>query len=82
MTDQPAQTTSSVDEVIADIDTDLLDDELFVLVLARRLGRLTTTEQQRLKSTDLQRLASVGLIGCRGTNESGDLRPCLYAHLG
>ena len=41
----------------------LTTDELFVLVLARRLDRLTTTEQQRLKLTDLQRLASVGLIG-------------------
>ncbi len=40
----------------------LTTDELFVLVLARRLDRLTKAEQQKLKSTDLQRLASVGLI--------------------
>jgi hypothetical protein len=40
----------------------LTTDELFVLVLARRLDRLTKAEQQRLKSTDLQDLVSMGLI--------------------
>ncbi len=42
--------------------TALTTDELFVLVLARRLDRLTKAEQQRLKSVDLQHLVSAGLI--------------------
>jgi hypothetical protein len=57
-------------------------DELFVLMLARRLDRLTTTEQQRLKSTDLQRLASLGLISSEApqaeaniTTAAGSLTP-------
>jgi hypothetical protein len=40
----------------------LTKDELFVLVLARRLDRLTDAEQQRLKAADRQHLASAGLI--------------------
>ena len=40
----------------------LTTDELFVLVLARRLDRLTSVEQQRLKAVDLQELVSAGLI--------------------
>lgn len=40
----------------------LTTDELFVLVLARRLNHLTSVEQQRLKSADLQELVSAGLI--------------------
>ena len=40
----------------------LTTDELFVLVLARRLDRLTDAEQQKLKPADRQYLASAGLI--------------------
>ena len=54
----------------------LTTDELFVLVLARRLDRLTTAEQQKLRSADLQRLASAGLIAGRGATHSPD-RPKL-----
>ena len=42
--------------------TALTTDELFVLVLARKLDRLTTAEQERMQAADLQYLASVGLI--------------------
>ncbi len=47
----------------------LTTDELFVLVLARRLDRLTTAERQKLKSADLQYLTSAGLI----SSEAGRL---------
>ena len=40
----------------------LTTDELFVLVLARRLDHLTSVEQQRLKSVDVQELVSAGLM--------------------
>ena len=41
---------------------ELTTDELFVLVLARRLDRLTDAEQQSLKPADLQELVSAGLV--------------------
>ena len=40
----------------------LTTDELFVLVLARRLDRLTDAEQETLNAADRQYLASAGLI--------------------
>jgi hypothetical protein len=40
----------------------LTPHELFVLVLARRLDRLTDAEQQRLKPADIQFLTQAGLI--------------------
>jgi hypothetical protein len=41
---------------------ELTTDELFVLVLVRRLERLTTAEQQKLTSADRKYLAAVGSI--------------------
>ena len=41
---------------------ELTTDELFVLVLARRLERLTTAEQERMRAADRHYLASAGLI--------------------
>lgn len=41
---------------------ELTPHELFVLVLARRLERLTDEEQQRLKPVDQRDLAAIGLI--------------------
>ena len=41
----------------------LTSDELFVLVLTRRLDGLTETELRKLKPADLQRLAWLGLSG-------------------
>ena len=40
----------------------LTTDERFVLVLARRLDRLTDAEQQSLKPADLQELVSAGMV--------------------
>ena len=57
----------------------LTADELFVLVLARRLDRLTAAEQQRLQAADLQYLESAGLIASEtvrieASNHSKELR--------
>ena len=41
----------------------LTPDELFVLLLARRLDDLTAAEQHRLAPDNLNELAAVGLIG-------------------
>jgi hypothetical protein len=41
---------------------ELTPHELFVLVLARRLDRLTDAEQQRLEPADQRDLAAIGLI--------------------
>ena len=40
----------------------LTSDELFILLLAQRLAGLTSAEQARLESVDLQYLVSAGLI--------------------
>ena len=40
----------------------LTSDELFILLLAQRLDGLTSTEQARLESVDLQYLVAAGLI--------------------
>jgi hypothetical protein len=47
----------------------LTPHELFVLVLARRLDRLTDAEQQRLTSADRQYLASAGLLSSKSVTD-------------
>ena len=41
----------------------LTTDELFVLVLARRLKRLSWAEQRRMDSGDVSELSAAGLLG-------------------
>lgn len=49
----------------------LSGDELFVLIAARRIDRLTAEEQRRMAPDDLCLLAAEGLVGGSRTPSAG-----------